>query len=206
MEYRRSLGLCGLSIRWPAVSGVGMAQNLSKLSLFHLTDLSISPGSVSSLLTFLYQSDTLFPVLTVLLESLIQHSPPHFQRECFATSIPTPTPTSTSFTDIMEIRHRVRSAILPILGTNIIHDDDILLENGLDSLGTMEVATILSATFKLRLFPTLVFNFPSISALSTYLSSVIVSHPVPAMKVQSSSLLKDYTTENPRSLSHLSLI
>ena len=87
-----------------------------------------------------------------------------------------------------DILEQVRNAVESILG-RALSDDQPLMEAGLDSLGAVELRNSLASHYGLDLSASLVFDYPSIQALSVYLASLVqpddrLSTPVHASKRQ----------------------
>lgn len=75
----------------------------------------------------------------------------------------------------------VRSVVQEVVGLLPL-DEQPLMEAGLDSLGAVELRNSLAARFNLPDLPaTLIFDYPSISALAAFISSVLqVAESMPA--------------------------
>eukprot|EP00959_Pyramimonas_sp_CCMP1952_P285761 5975024-Pyramimonas_sp.AAC.1 len=73
-----------------------------------------------------------------------------------------------------EIQSRVMDCVSLILGTEISAGDP-LLSAGLDSLGALEVRSALASDFGAELPGTLVFDYPSVEAITVYLSDLLDS-------------------------------
>jgi len=70
-----------------------------------------------------------------------------------------------------EVTSRVKSIASSFVEPRILSNDASLIENGLDSLGAMALASRLSKEFGIHLPSTLLFNYPSIQDISGYLRS-----------------------------------
>lgn len=68
------------------------------------------------------------------------------------------------------IAGQVQTALQGILGDSISPDDP-LMSAGLDSLGSVELANVLARSFSLQLPGTLIFDYPTVSAIAAYLHS-----------------------------------
>ena len=68
------------------------------------------------------------------------------------------------------VHTEVKAAILQVLGSSI-GEDDPLMSAGLDSLGSVEFANLLGQKLGLQMPGTLVFDYPSVSAVTDYLAS-----------------------------------
>jgi acyl carrier protein len=69
-----------------------------------------------------------------------------------------------------QVRSEVKAAILQVLGASI-GDDEPLMSAGLDSLGSVEFANVLAAKLGARLPSTLVFDYPSVNAVTEFLAA-----------------------------------
>ena len=67
----------------------------------------------------------------------------------------------------MNVTSQVKEIVNSILGKDIDHAMP-LMEGGVDSLAIMEVNDALERTFGVRLWPTFVFDFPTIDAITSY--------------------------------------
>ena len=68
------------------------------------------------------------------------------------------------------IAGQVQTALQGILGDGISPDDP-LMSAGLDSLGSVELANVLTRRFSLQLPGTLIFDYPTVNAIAAYLHS-----------------------------------
>jgi acyl carrier protein len=66
---------------------------------------------------------------------------------------------------------RVSALVASVLGEPI-EADAPLMDSGLDSLGAVELRNSLAASFNLQLPATVVFDYPTIEALSKYIASL----------------------------------
>ncbi|RYH00650.1 KR domain-containing protein, partial [archaeon] len=166
MEERRKLGMVGTSIRWPAISGKGMAAVSN-----HSADSSaiLSLEHFSSAISFLLSSLDFFQgIHTVLSGSMLSSRPSispshvnsHVQRSA------------------SEIRNFVRDEVERILLSDegLVYDDDAqLLQLGIDSLGASNLAINLSQKLGLTLSATLLFNYPTVRSICDHILSLMGS-------------------------------
>ena len=89
-----------------------------------------------------------------------------------------------------ELQSEVAIAVAKVVSVDGVNSNDhhkSLLDMGLDSLGTTELASILQTMFDVELPSTLVFNYPTIADLSNYLHGILA--PEQDSNVTSSSAL-----------------
>ena len=75
-----------------------------------------------------------------------------------------------------ELQSEVAIAVAKVVSIDGVNSNDhhkSLLDMGLDSLGTTELASILQTMFDVELPSTLVFNYPTIADLSNYLHGIL---------------------------------
>ena len=186
MGYRKSIGLEGVSVRWPAIRQLGMA---AASNLDHLWDviaseaLTLSPTQFERLLERLFvQSKCLNAVITIIQSHLLGYLRSHriwsqvknlqnqVDNEAFAPHTYVLTAhTRRSETDIAS---SVRSHLSDLIGNEAVTEAGPLMDGGLDSLGATELARRLSKEFGISLQPSLVFNYPTIKEITRYLSSL----------------------------------
>ena len=80
-------------------------------------------------------------------------------------------PSAAKFVDSAAIRLEVAHAVRLVIGTDI-DPSASLMEAGLDSLGAVELRNYLSEAMQVDLPATLIFDFPSVDAIITYLLEV----------------------------------
>lgn len=68
------------------------------------------------------------------------------------------------------VQHHVSALVEEMLGSRL-EPHRPFMEAGLDSLGAVELHSNLCAAFKCELPATVVFDFPNINALATYISA-----------------------------------
>ena len=69
-----------------------------------------------------------------------------------------------------QVHSEVKAAILQVIGTSI-GDQEPLMSAGLDSLGSVEFTNVLSQNLSIAMPGTLVFDYPSISAVTDFLTA-----------------------------------
>ncbi|KAK9849253.1 hypothetical protein WJX84_012346, partial [Apatococcus fuscideae] len=74
---------------------------------------------------------------------------------------------------------QVREAVAGVLGGSI-GDNDPLMAGGLDSLGSIELRNLLEQVTSTELPSTLVFDHPTIAAISQLVTSLLPTKPIPA--------------------------
>ncbi len=74
--------------------------------------------------------------------------------------------------NVQDAIDEITSSVLPLLDfkSKTISEDDPLMENGLDSLGAVELRQTLSSVFKMNLPPTIIFDYPTIGALARFVT------------------------------------
>ena len=82
---------------------------------------------------------------------------------------------------------RIQKIVRKMLGSGVSKEQP-LMEAGLDSLGAVELRTSLQAEFSVELPATLVFDFPSVAAISKFIASqqsppVATLQPTPAVSI-----------------------
>jgi len=70
---------------------------------------------------------------------------------------------------IDDVVSTVRSVVLPLLESSDVSNDAQLLDYGLDSLGVTELAGQLALAFKVKLPPTLLFTYPTVSDIAKFI-------------------------------------
>ncbi len=74
------------------------------------------------------------------------------------------------------IRSQVSAVVEGMLGAAVAPDQP-LMEAGLDSLGAVELRTSLCAAFSLDLPATVVFDYPTVTSLASFIASQVDVHP-----------------------------
>ena len=83
---------------------------------------------------------------------------------------------SAARVDPAEVEGRVQEAVGKVLGAAVAANEP-LMAAGLDSLGAVELRNSLEGAFGLQLPSTLVFDYPTVSALTEFLSSKLGAAP-----------------------------
>ncbi len=76
-----------------------------------------------------------------------------------------------------DVQAQISDLLARMLGA-AVQPDQPLMEAGLDSLGAVELRTSLSAKFGVDLPATLVFDYPSVAALTGFLAPAVGSRAV----------------------------
>lgn len=154
-HYRKQLGLPALSINWGAWANTGMAAHLSK---HHLEPIP-TQKAIELMAQLLYSNMTQVIVMKHKLEQpLIKRSLPIINLPLFQRQ--------------QAIRDLVVQCISEVSAVDIqqLDDDKADLQGmGLDSLMAIEIRNKLSASLDIPLQAGLIFNYPSIVALTDYL-------------------------------------
>ena len=98
--------------------------------------------------------------------------------------------TTAASTDPATVRQQVHSevkaAIVQVLGSSI-GDDEPLMSAGLDSLGSVEFSNVLSQKLSVAMPGTLVFDYPSVTAVTEFLTAQLMKNAAAAVAVVVSS-------------------
>ena len=195
IHIRVRAGLCGVSIQWPAISGIGMAAASNSLQDDRW---SLSPERVYEHLYQCFKGAYLSlqrPVL-ILPESYLKvfNSDNGFGlqlREYMKTIVVDSkvyqgaSNTTKKKMMMMRDRHKVHGkAAIPVAqvkgiiikavesvldSSKTVGENDQLMEVGVDSLGASQLSSILSKQFGIAIFPTLLFNYPTIQDIEGYI-------------------------------------
>ncbi len=183
-HFRRSIGLPALSINWGAWSQVGMAAQQEVP--FSSGMGTIDPAQGLAVLSHLLANPQIAPQIGVLPLDWTTWSPPH--SSFFESLTPLLLPCSSApptFLDPLqtaspaEVRSQLSNylaqQIAKILGISPITIDPQqgLSELGLDSLTAIELCNLLQSHLGCRLSATLLFDYPTIAALTEYLAQQI---------------------------------
>ncbi|RYG61001.1 KR domain-containing protein, partial [archaeon] len=189
MTERRQSGACGLSIRWPAVQGVGMAANHALGSQISLEGWSISLSHFNEVLQYAVSDFGHPPVLTVYpstITSVPEYRDLHsvFRAATFPKP-PSSSPVGTSlnqpesitqnrFWTASEVRQVVQKVVISrLVQKQQVHPDSNLSDFGVDSLSAVDIASNLSKAFDLSLSPIFFFNHPTINKMATQLEKLL---------------------------------
>ena len=91
---------------------------------------------------------------------------------------------SSAGSDFVKVQGNVSRLVAKQIGHDVPTDAP-LLEAGLDSLGAIELRTALSSSFGLDLPATVIFDHPTIAALTSYISSFSQPEGLPNGQVRS---------------------
>lgn len=210
MHDRRRAGLYGLCVRWPEVSGIGMAAALHGAS-DGAADRScaISAAQVACFLIRLFAghpTDTDTAVITLMPPALVELYRPSrmgsqlravpsigavpadasAHRDIFSAMVarsqaPAPSVRAFTSTQIRTSVHRILSTLLDCTDSDGIADDALLMQLGLDSLGATELASQLSSEFCLKVPSTLIFSYPSSKEIVDYIQSALSAQVTPTV-------------------------
>ena len=157
-QHAQQAGTVATSVQWGAWAGAGMATNdastASRLERLGLGLIPISSG-LQALAVAVAGSTSSGPVLAA-----VPFRWPQFVAA--ATS-------SLPAVDAATVEAAVREAVRGILGTDVGAGEP-LMAAGLDSLGAVELQSSLERQLGLKLPSTLVFDYPTVAALTEFLT------------------------------------
>lgn len=201
VEHRVQRGLAGLSIRWPAVSGIGMAA----AAAVDVEGISITPSEAERILqeSFVMRSGveavrTILPsgVGGWLKKGLLMQ----FEGVVAAAAASSSSSSSSSSAarlvarsaggdrasrkknkksrqterSVSEVSGMVRSIVESLVDSSDIADDAQVMElGGFDSLSATELSGKLSSEFGVRVSPTMVFNYPTLRDITSHLLDLL---------------------------------
>jgi acyl transferase domain-containing protein/NADPH:quinone reductase-like Zn-dependent oxidoreductase/acyl carrier protein len=174
VSERRRQGLPGVSIQWPAVSGVGMAAatwnmdtaadhsswSVTSSDLRDVLTGVLSAGGQTSVLVF---PKGLTDPLGRQVRQLFPSTSSSGSSVPAAMSRPKVKPVS-QFTET-DVRAGVFEIVTSLMNGQSVPADAQLMEFGLDSLAASELPILLSRRFHIRVMPTLAFNHPTVDAI-----------------------------------------
>jgi 3-oxoacyl-(acyl-carrier-protein) synthase/acyl carrier protein len=182
-------GLGVVSVRWGAWAGAGMAAAdastaarvaRSGMALLQpaqgLAALEAAIGSISGAVPAAPSTLAAAPFVWDKFLSRFRGSPPALLLDMAAESAATApgavgaAGTGASAGSLGSIQAQVSAAAAAVIGSEVASEAS-LMESGLDSLGAVELRNALSTTFQLELPATLTFDYPSVSAISSYIVS-----------------------------------
>eukprot|EP01034_Spumella_vulgaris_P031056 gene31056-38385_t len=181
VSERRGQGLCGVSIRWPAISGVGMAAGNEHLVTLDETN-SMDAGTAVRLLTKTFSGVSDVNTITLLPSSILSlcHSSPIKSQFDLLKMNPTAAPVAVKLSRVASkfTKSQVHEAVSRIAtslseGNYALTDDSQLMDCGLDSLGIIDLASQLSSEFDLQLPQTFVFDFPNIGLIVAQINELL---------------------------------
>jgi acyl transferase domain-containing protein/acyl carrier protein len=187
---RRKAGLPGQSLAWGAWAEAGMGKGLGsdRLARAGMTALSSAEGTAwfgralawpAAYLAITAQDwrrygEVLGMVPPFLADLAGAHDPRELFRDRLQRTLPPERPTLVR----AHIEEQIRR-VISIGAEERLDPHESLFSLGLDSLMAMELTTALKASLSAPLPPTLLFDHPSIDALSTYLTQILAGGPPP---------------------------
>jgi acyl transferase domain-containing protein/acyl carrier protein/predicted alpha/beta-fold hydrolase/protein-L-isoaspartate O-methyltransferase len=169
-HYRHGLGLPAMSLDWGAWQGAGMAAGQSEARWKSLGVKPMSPGRALDAMSRLLASGR--PQAAVLDVDWNQlHSAGALLSELVTSAAPAPV---IALRDLASIKSWLQAAIQRLLGVQTSVETNVnLVELGFDSLMIMELIANLKRAFPINLYPRELYEYPTIDALSAYLSREI---------------------------------
>ena len=90
---------------------------------------------------------------------------------------------------VQQVQTQLQQIVQAMLGTTVSMEQP-LMEAGLDSLGAVELRNTISNQFSIELPATVMFDYPSISALAGYIiNQVQVTHSAPTLDPTSAAMM-----------------
>nr|UUL70766.1 Beta-ketoacyl-acyl-carrier-protein synthase I [Vitiosangium cumulatum] len=203
-HHRRALGLAGLSINWGAWSEAGMAARLARRDMNRLSGQGIGtipPDQGMQVLELLLGQETAqVGVVPIDWNMFFQRNPASRASPFFsvlegggtsakkASTAPVPSDILPRLRDASAGRREqllsahIREQAIKVLGLNPSHPlnpQQPLSELGLDSLTAVELKNALGRTLGCSLHATLLFDYPTIDALTRYLGKEILGWNAP---------------------------
>ena len=201
----------GLSVQWPAISGAGMAKNVSLESL----DLSQFEATLTKLLSFNINS----AVVTIVPPSMLkimsrlpkQISLQFLDLNNEANEFVAPILSGSKIIqirkqpskDLHQIVANVVTSLIPGSAIGSLDYSRNLMDLGLDSFGAVELNNLLSKETGADLPPGLVFSYPTVNDIVEYLKEVI---KVPDNKVPNTEEAKTMKRQNHTYSSTFSMV
>jgi NAD(P)-dependent dehydrogenase (short-subunit alcohol dehydrogenase family) len=201
VEHRRRAGLCGVSLRLPAVAGVGMAADLlsSNVKDTDRDAWSVTAQRFAEIVTGVLRTEC-EPVLTVVPTGYIAGLPGaiavHLPSiHCQVTDRATPSATASiqaapksKGRTAAEVADTVRGHIHALLNSaEAVADDTPLLDMGFDSLSTSDLVQRLSRELEITLPATLVYDHPTTANIVAYVQVVVEASTASVTQVQIAS-------------------
>ncbi|BDA51455.1 probable oleandomycin polyketide synthase, modules 5 and 6 [Coccomyxa sp. Obi] len=180
----QSQGVAAISVNWGAWAGSGMAAKAGIERMERMGFGALEPGAgmaaLGSLLGSLRAARCTPPSLTasVILWDRLKVTAPYYgefkgAQNKQAAALNAAANQSAQTLQVMsadDIMRLLRSAVSAVLGASVA-DDQPLVEAGLDSLGAVELRNEIGRAFRSELPGTLVFDYPTVSAIAGLLSS-----------------------------------
>ena len=247
VEHRVRSGLCGASVQWPAISGVGMAAAtgvaLDGLSLDRLSVTKVL-SEVLHLVRIRGNNNVNVDVhadgggggcvVTVVPSGLLDyiggrvgqqfHNVQKLQRQAnqggrlqsspngVANVVSRAGNASGVVYTVDDVRERVRRVVVSVMGSDTLSDEVQLMDQGLDSLGIIELGSLLKHEFCVGILPDFIFKFGTVNDLILPNTPMIknmaedlygeamqeINRPfrvIPQTVVTISSVMQDYLTD-----------
>lgn len=206
--YSQSMGSSIVSIQWGAWAGAGMASNdRSTSSRVERTGMALLPPkqglSIFEAALILVRPATLPSILSAnrfvwsnLLKRFRNDVPFFFEEfkqediKSLTTLRPAKKKTQNTSTEDRQaaVQSQVSDAVTSILGSEISPTEP-LMAAGLDSLGAVELKNALEGRLGLELPGTLIFDYPTINALSGFLKDKIIPEEIEIEEFNTSPLM-----------------
>ena len=183
MDKRRGEGYCGVSIRWPIVSGVGIAAPVSAKagsSKPHIADISINPAEVELVLRRSLSSNSsaiIHVVPRIIADRMSRFRVTHqtlrqiHNKKLLIARTENRNRESISSKQIEQV---VVSIVASLFSNKSNVELDVpLMDLGVDSLGATELSTQLTAKIGVQLSPTLIYSYPTVTSIVNHISSLL---------------------------------
>ena len=205
VRWRVAQGLPGVSVQWPAVSGVGMAAAMAKGARIS-EKLSVGVGTVKAVLQQVVCGLVLLePVQAVVPRGMLEAGsfPPPIaslvenvqvaaantrpQKAKSERAAATSQGSRWHGVGLAEARQQilteVTSAVSELLGEEHKQHGELdtsapLMDMGLDSLAATQLMRGLNESLEVEISPTLLFDYPTINALSDHLAGLVSNDTV----------------------------
>ena len=205
-RWRVRRGLSGVSIQWPAVSGVGMAAAMDDRVGIDAR-LSVNVPIVKRVVRQMVSSGTTSPAVQAVIPRAM------FEAGMFgarmvplleAVQVDTPQTGSTARQGNQReranasassrwrgvssdnIRQQITAQVTRSVRQLLDDAEDVdmsapLMDMGLDSLATTQLVRELSTALEVRMSPTVMFDYPTVDALSKHLTGLLASEAMQAI-------------------------
>ncbi|PSB08743.1 polyketide synthase [Pleurocapsa sp. CCALA 161] len=186
-HVRRNLGLPAISINWSAWEHTGLAANTQITAALKQKGIgSIKPHQGIEILEQLLldpppqvgvmpinwdlwsQNNSVTPYYEDLVTIKIRSTKNHEHKQQLFAVIPEQRESL--------LTKQISQQVANILGIKDLSKIDLnlgFMESGLDSLGSVELRNKLQSSYDLKLYPTVMFDYPNITVLSNYLLSLL---------------------------------